>query len=139
MTRSPKVVPLAHAARVRQVVWALIVGAVVLGEACAARGHVIRGTVTVVDPTRIEIRHKSGQLVSVALTSGTTYRWDDGSASVNDVNVGARVLVVLDEPPSPFSAVEVRIFTRPHTTMGTPRSEAARNRTPLASSQHPAK
>ena len=94
-------------------VWMLIVGAMSVGQACATSERFVRGTVTVVDPTRIEIKHKTGQLVSIALSSGTTYRWDDNPASRNDVLVGGRVLVVLDQPEGPFHAALVRIFGRP--------------------------
>lgn len=124
MNRSPSLLAVLDAARARLPVWILIIAAAGLGQACAAREHFMRGTVTVVDPTRIEIKHKTGQLISVALIPGTTYRWDDSPASLNDVGVGARVLIVLDQPPGPFSAAEVRIFTRPHTKLRAPRSES---------------
>lgn len=94
-------------------VWILILGAMGLGQACATSERFVRGTVTVVDPTRIEIKHKTGQLVSIALTSGTTYQWDDNPASPDDVLVGGRVLVVLDQSEGPFHAAAVRIFSRP--------------------------
>ena len=124
MNRSPSLLAVLDAARVRLPVWALIMTMAGLGQACAARERFVRGTVTGVDPTRIEIKHKTGQLVTVAIVSRTTYRWDHSPASLNDVGVGARVLIVLDQPPGPFSAAEVRIFTRPHTKLRAPRSES---------------
>ena len=103
-------------------VWMLIVGAMSLGQACATTERFVRGTVTVVDPKRIEIKHKTGQLVSIALSSGTTYQWDDNPASLDDVLVGGRVLVVLDQPEGPFNAAVVRIFGRPVAKASTRRS-----------------
>lgn len=137
MNRSPAFAAGVRAARVRLAVWVLVVGAVSLGQACAAREHFIRGTVTAVDPTRIEIKHKTGQLVSVAVTPGTHYRWNHSPASLDDVEVGARVMVVLDESPRLFTATDVRIFTRPQATVGKPPSESNRFPGSFNSSKRP--
>lgn len=104
-----------HRSRLRLIAPLLVVGALAFAGACAAREHHVRGTVTVADATRIEVRHKTGQIVSVALRPATTYRWDQTPASLDDVSVGARVMIVLDQRRGPFSAQEVRIFTRPPT------------------------
>lgn len=122
MNRSPSLSPVFRARLVRLHLWILIVGAMSLGQACATSERFVRGTVTVVDPTRIEIKHKTGQLVSIALSSGTTYRWDDNPASLHDVFVGGRVLVVLDQPEGPSHAAVVRIFGRPVAKGSTRRS-----------------
>jgi len=137
MNRSPGFSTVVRAARVRLTVWVLVVGAVGLGQACAGRQHFVRGTVAAVDPTRIEIKHKTGQLVSVALTPRTQYRWDHSPASLDDVGVGARVMVVLDEPPRPFTATEVRILSRPQAKVRRPSSESKRFPGSFNSSKRP--
>lgn len=105
--------------------WAvgLAAACVAVTSACAAREYHVRGTVTAVNPTHIEIRHKSGQVVAVALGPTTAYRWDHTPASETDVEVGARVMVRFDQRTAPFAATEVRIFTRP--------TRAPRNQSPL--------
>lgn len=90
----------------------VLFGAMSLAQACATGGHGIRGTVTVIDSTRIEVRHKSGQRVSVGLSPRTSFRRGDTGATFNDVRVGGRVIVVPDEGVSPFTASEVRIFSQ---------------------------
>lgn len=95
----------------RLAVWGLVVGAASFGQACAASAHFVRGSVVAVDPTRLEIRHKTGQRVSIAITPATDYRWDHSPATLDDVRVGTRVMVVLDEPLTLFNARTVRIFT----------------------------
>lgn len=124
MKRSSAVRMRRHRSRLRLIAPMLVVGSLAFAGACAAREHHVRGTVTVADATRIEVRHKTGQIVSVALSPATTYRWDHTSASSDDVRVGARVLIVLGQPHSPFSAQEVRIFTRPPTRPKTPQSDS---------------
>lgn len=86
---------------------------VVAATACATSQYHVRGTVTAVNPTQIEIRHKSGQLVPVALGPTTAFRWDHTPASLGDLRVGSRVMVLFEQRTGPFSATEVRIFTRP--------------------------
>lgn len=115
----------------RLVVSLLLLGSLSLAQGCAARAHAIRGTVTIVEPGRIEIRHKSGQHVSVGLSPQTTFRWDQSLARLNDVRVGGRVMVVVQEPRGAFTATEVRIFTQPRSQPGphpfeSPRSPASR-------------
>ena len=92
--------------------WLVLFAALSVGQACAAAGHAIRGTVTVVEPTRIEIRHKSGQRVSVGLSPRTSFRRGDSGATFDDVRVGGRVIVVVAEEVGPFRATEVRIFSQ---------------------------
>ena len=92
---------------------ALAAMCVAVTSACAAREYHVRGTVTAVDPTQIEIRHKSGQVVAIALRPTTAYRSNHTPASETDVEVGARVMVLFDQHKAPFAATEVRIFTRP--------------------------
>ena len=114
-----------YASGLRLTAAVLVVSSFELAGACAAREHHVRGTVTVADSTRIEVRHKTGQVVSVALRPATTYWWDHTSASLDDVSVGARVMIVLDQRRGPFSAQEVRIFTRPPTRpITTPQSNS---------------
>lgn len=84
-------------------------------SACATGQPFVRGSVTAVDSVRIQVRHKSGQVVSIGLHKATTYRWDHTSASASDVVIGARVMVILQQSRGPFTAQEVRIFTRPKT------------------------
>lgn len=91
--------------------WLALFVALSAVQACATGGHAIRGTVTVVEPTRIEIRHKSGQRVSVGMSPRTSFRRGDSGASFNDVRVGGRVILVIDEGVSPFGATEIRIFS----------------------------
>ena len=111
----------------RLVVSLLLLGSLGLAQACAARAHAIRGTVTIAEPTRIEIRHKSGQRVSVRLSPLTTFRWDQGLATLKDVRVGGRVMVEVQEPRGPFTAMEVRIFSQPRTQPGPRRFESPRS------------
>lgn len=111
----------------------LMIVAVGFTQACAARDHVVRGTVTVVHPTRIDVRHRTGQIVSIAVNSQTTYRWDHTPASLDDVRAGTRVLLVLDEHLAPFSATEVRILRQPRTEAKAPRSPSeSSSRSPLS-------
>ena len=90
----------------------VLFGAMSVAQACATGGHGIRGTVTVIESNRIVVQHKSGQRVSVELSPRTSFRQGDTGATINDVRVGGRVIVVLDEAVSPFTASEVRIFSR---------------------------
>lgn len=86
---------------------------VAAATACVTSQQLVRGTVTAVTPNSIEIRHKSGQVVPVALQPTTAFRWDHTAASRDDLQVGSRVLVLFQERTGPFVATEVRIFTRP--------------------------
>lgn len=92
--------------------WLGLFAALSGAQACVAAGHAIRGTVTGLEPTRLEIRHKSGQRVSVVLTPRTSFRRGDSGASFDDVRIGGRVIVVIDEDVTPFRAMEVRIFSQ---------------------------
>ena len=80
---------------------------------CATGTQFVRGTVTAVAPARIQLKHKTGQTVSIELDQATTYRWDHAPASLADVLIGARVMVILQQARGPIAAQEVRIFTRP--------------------------
>lgn len=80
---------------------------------CAAREHLVRGTIVAVDQGTLAVRHKSGQIVPFALNPTTTFKWDRQTLSRGDVAVGARVMVYFDEPRAPFVAREVRVFTSP--------------------------
>lgn len=91
--------------------WLVLFAVLAVVQACAT-AQAIRGTVTVVDSTHTEVRHKSGQRVSVGLDPRTSFRRGDRTATSNDVRVGGRVIVVLDEGRSPFRASEVRIFSQ---------------------------
>lgn len=91
----------------------LVTTCVAAATACAASQYHVRGTVAAVNPTRIEIRHKSGQVVPIALGPTTAFRRDHKPASLGDLRVGSRVMVLFEERTGPFSATEVRIFTPP--------------------------
>lgn len=99
--------------RLRWFTTGIVATRVAAATACATSQYHVRGTVVAVTPTQIEIRHKSGQVVPVALRPTTAFRWDHTRASVGDLRVGSRVMVLFEERTGPFSATEVRIFTRP--------------------------
>ena len=99
--------------------WLALFAVLTVVPACAT-GHAVRGTVIAVAPTHIEVRHKSGQRVSVELDPQTSFRRGDHAATVNDVRVGGRVTVVLDEGERPFRASEVRIFSRSRASSNDP-------------------
>lgn len=116
----------------------LLLGSLSVAQACAVRTHAIRGTVTIVEPTRIEIQHKSGQRVLVGVSPLTTFRWNQSLATVKDVPVGGRVTVLVQEPRGPFTATEVRIFSQPRTQPDPRRFESPRSpalRAPLHAHQ----
>lgn len=127
MNRSRLLEPPGRSTLRRLVVSLLLLGSLSVAQACAARTHAIRGTVTIVEPARIEIQHKSGQRVSVGLSSVTTFRWDQSLATLKDVLVGGRVAVLVQEPRGPFTATEVRIFSQPRTQPKPRRFESPRS------------
>lgn len=114
----------------------VLFGAMSVAQACATGGHGIRGTVTVIESNRIVVQHKSGQRVSVGLSPRTSFRRGDTGATINDVRVGGRVIVVLDEDVSPFRATEVRIYSQAGTSSHPPlvpkQLSPARGSTPRA-------
>lgn len=95
---------------------AFIVVFVTLAAGCATSEHFVRGTVVTADRAGVTVRHKSGQIVHASVAPSTTYAWDHQAASVQDLVPGARVMVILEQARGPFSAKEVRIFSRPHRT-----------------------
>lgn len=84
---------------------------VAAATACATSQYHVRGTVAAVNPSRIEIRHKSGQVVPIVIGPMTAFRCDHTPASLGDLRVGSRVMVLFEERTGPFSATQVRIFT----------------------------
>lgn len=113
MMRALSCVGAANRCGVRRIVIGVVLTSSVVTSACAAREYHVRGTVTTVNPTHIEVKHKSGQLVAIAVGPTTVYRWDHTPAFAGDVEVGARVMVLFEQRRGPFAATEVRIFTRP--------------------------
>ncbi len=91
----------------------VMLAALTVPTGCAVREYHVRGTVMAVNSTHIEVKHKSGQVVAIAVRPTTVYRWDRTPASARDLEVGARVMVLFAERRGPFAATEVRIFTRP--------------------------
>ena len=92
---------------------ALVATCVIAAMACATTQRHVRETAAAVNPTGIQIRHKSGQVVPIAIGPTTAFRWDHRPASLGDLRAGSRVMVLFEERTRPFSATEVRIFTRP--------------------------
>lgn len=93
---------------------ALVAMLLMFSAGCATREHFVRGTVVAVDPSGVTVRHKTGQLVHTSVSLSTNYRWDHQAASVQDLVPGARVMVSLEQARGPFSAKEIRIFSRPN-------------------------
>ena len=91
----------------------LVAGSLGVTTGCATGTQFVRGSVTAVAPARIQLKHKTGQTVSIELDQATTYRWDHAPASLADVLIGARVMVILQHPRGAITAQEVRIFSRP--------------------------
>ena len=103
---------------------ALVTGSLALMAACATGPQFVRGSVTAVDPAHIQLKHKTGQLVSIGLQQTTTYRWDDAPASLADVTIGARVMVFLEQPGGSATAQEVRILMPPRRIQPAPRPQS---------------
>ena len=98
----------------------LVTGTLGVMIGCATGPQFVRGSVTAIDPACIQLKHKTGQLVSIGLQQTTTYLWDDAPASLADVIIGTRVIVFLEQPGSAPTAQEVRILTRPRQMQPTP-------------------
>lgn len=80
---------------------------------CATSEHFVRGTVVSSDSASVTVRHKSGQVVQASVSPSTTYGRDHQTASVQDLVAGARVTVIVEQARGPFSAKDVRIFSKP--------------------------
>ena len=92
---------------------AFMVGLMTFAAGCATSDHFVRGTVVTADPAGVTVRHKTGQVVHASVAPSTRYSWAHQAASVQDLVPGARVMVILEQARGPFSAKEIRIFSRP--------------------------
>jgi hypothetical protein len=73
----------------------------------------ITGIVTSLDPATIVVRHKTGQEVSIALSPGTVVSRRAHPATLRDVAVGMRIVVVYHFAGGAAVADEVRLFRPP--------------------------
>ena len=73
----------------------------------------ITGIVESIDATALNLRHKSGQLVSIAITPRTAIVRHDSPAQIADITAGMRIVVVYRFVDGAPTADEVRLFRPP--------------------------
>ena len=79
----------------------------------------ITGIVESVDPNGLDLRHKTGQRITLAFTRETTILRRNNPADVADIKIGMRIVVLYHFVDGAPTADEVRLFrtsTRPSTT-----------------------
>lgn len=77
----------------------------------------VTGIVESVDPHGLNLRHKTGQRVSIAITPQTTVVRRNNSADVAEVKVGMRIVVLYHFVDGAPTADEVRLFRTSRTRL----------------------
>jgi hypothetical protein len=96
--------------RIRTAILTLVATMSLAGLVRAHGGHDhVRGTVTAVDATRIEVKTGYGKTISVALKPDTKYFKEKAAATAADVKVGIRVVIDADKEGENLTAKEVKI------------------------------
>jgi hypothetical protein len=78
----------------------------------------ITGIVESVDPHGLDLRHKTGQRISIAITPQTTILRRNDPAQVADIRIGMRIVILYHFADGAPTADEVHLFrtsTRPST------------------------
>ena len=96
--------------RTRIAILTLVAAVALAGAAFAHGGHDhVRGTVTAVDGSHVEVKNGYGKTVSVALNGDTKYLKGTAAAAAGDLKVGVRVVIDADKAGEALTAKEVRI------------------------------
>ncbi len=108
--------------RLRLVHAGCLLAALMLTSACIRRPHdpgprqwQMRGVVVGVHGSALELRHKTGQTVTLLLDQQTTYTHGGDAASVERLLPGTRVMVDIETSAGLPRARHIRIFGRPST------------------------
>lgn len=85
--------------------------ALLTSSAAHAHGghHHLMGTVTAVQPSKLELKTRDGKAVSVELTDKTIYKKGKEAAKASDVRVGERIMIDTDAAKESPVAVEVKL------------------------------
>ena len=73
----------------------------------------ITGLVEAVDANTLNLRHKSGQRITIAITPRTAIVRRDNPAKIADVKIGMRIVVLYHVVDGAATADEVHLFRRP--------------------------
>lgn len=102
-----------HAVTMNGLLWGTVVLTFVATTSCApllATDPLIRGTVVDVGNGWLDVRHKSGRVVRVLITTSTDVTQGRAVARIACVRAGQRTMIMLAQPSGPFFAREVRVF-----------------------------
>ena len=72
--------------------------------------YTIIGTVESVDPHGLDLTHKTGQRIRIAITPQTTVVRHGNPAEVTDIKIGMRIVVLYHFVDGALTADEVRLF-----------------------------
>jgi hypothetical protein len=75
--------------------------------------YTITGTVTAIDGHSVQLRHKSGQRVVIAMEPATRIVRRHAPAAIEDIKPGMRVVVLYGGTDGAWIAREVRLFRDP--------------------------
>lgn len=76
--------------------------------------HNAMGTVRAVDSAQLQLEDKDGKLETFVLTDTTTYKRGDAAAKREDVQVGARAVVMYEAKDGKNVAIEVKLAATGH-------------------------
>ena len=88
-----------------------------LAQAHSGHQH-LKGTVTKMEGSRLEVTSTEGEIVAVSLTKDTKYFRDKKVVTASDVQAGSRVVIDLDHRGSEMVALEVQIGAAPKSMAG---------------------